>query len=110
MTSLIPGISHASFLVKMADASRPRPRPKPKQKAAASIPGPAAPGPSSLSDPSLSTSKKKATDVQDSDEMFMRNRKRTNKDWEYLEKLNKGMHLSRTLLMDLVYLSLIFSD
>jgi hypothetical protein len=40
--------------------------------------------------------KKKAVDVQDDDdEMFMRNRKRTNKDWEHLEKLNKGLLLGQ---------------
>ena len=78
----------------MSDANRPRPRPKPKQRPKASDTGPSEPGPSSSFGPTSNPLKKKAVDVQDdNDEMLMRNRKRTNKDWEHLEKLNKGLLL-----------------
>lgn len=72
----------------MSDVTRPRPRPKPKQKAKPSDVTPE-PGPSSSAKLTSSPLKKKVSDVQNDDEVFMRNRKRTNKDWEHLERLNK---------------------
>ncbi|KAF9468649.1 hypothetical protein BDZ94DRAFT_1245911 [Collybia nuda] len=71
----------------MADSTRPRPRPRPVLKAKplqadqTSIPTPGA--------SSLGANPTNQILVRDDDEMFIRNRKRTNQHWERLEKLNK---------------------
>ncbi|RDB19065.1 hypothetical protein Hypma_014343 [Hypsizygus marmoreus] len=70
----------------MADSNRPRPRPRPKPKAkAAPAVDTKTPGPSS----STTSSPLKTVQIRDDDEMFMRNRGRTSKMWEKLEKMNQ---------------------
>jgi len=67
----------------MADAtsSRPRPRPKPKAKQ---------PLAETQATKNAARSPSVATPVADTDEMFIINRKRDNKTWQRLEKINNG--------------------
>ena len=75
----------------MADSlNQSRPRPRPIRKAANAIPT-STPGASSSSGGLTSSStKRRVTEVEDTDEMFMRNRNRTSKTWQRLAEINKG--------------------
>ena len=78
-------------LAEMADSlNQPRPRPRPKRKAVNVIPA-STPGASSSSGGlAPSPTKRRVTEVEDTDEMFMRNRNRTSKTWQRLAEINKG--------------------
>lgn len=72
----------------MADSNnqpRPRPRPKPIAKKASNAIPSSTPGASFSSPP-----KRHVIEVEDTDEMFMRNRNRTSKTWQRLAEINKG--------------------
>ena len=72
----------------MADSLRPRPRPKRKVDNVIST---STPGASSSSGGLASNpTKRRVTEVEDTDEMFMRNRNRTSKTWQRLAEINKG--------------------
>ncbi|KAF8799030.1 hypothetical protein BYT27DRAFT_7202790 [Phlegmacium glaucopus] len=79
----------------MADSSnsnqpRPRPRPKPVVKKADNAIPTSTPGASSSSGGLASSPpKRRVTAVEDTDEMFMRNRNRTSKTWKKLAEMNK---------------------
>jgi hypothetical protein len=83
----------------MADSqSRPRPRPKLLAKKLANAIQTSTPSTSS-SPGGLASSppKRRVTEVEDTDEMFMRNRNRTSKTWQRLAEINKGEVLSKTI-------------
>ena len=79
-------------LVQMADTSQPRPRPRPKPvaKKAGNVPASTPGAPSSSKGLTSSPPKRCAIAVDDTDEMFMRNRNRTSKTWQRLAEINKG--------------------
>ena len=92
----------------MADARpRPRPRPRPVQKTASSssnaridtelstapLQGTSSAGRSDATTVPLSSQNagaQRVIVVQDTDEMFMRNRNRSSRTWQKLEQMNKG--------------------
>lgn len=75
----------------MADSlNQPRPRPRPKLKDVNAVPT-STPGASSSSGGMASSpTKRRVFEVEDTDEMFMRNRNRTSKTWQRLAEINKG--------------------
>lgn len=78
-----------NLLVKANMADQPRPRPRPKRKVV-NVPA-STPGASSSSGGLAPTpTKRRVTEVEDTDEMFMRNRNRTSKTWQRLAEINKG--------------------
>ena len=75
----------------MADTNiakpRPKPRPKPKAKLANAVAG-------SSSKPGESSSSSRiplSSQVDDEDDMFLKNRNRSMKTWKKLEEFNKGV-------------------
>ncbi|KAF8158052.1 hypothetical protein B0H34DRAFT_707321 [Crassisporium funariophilum] len=82
----------------MADTARPRPRPRPKPIAkkpvapnASSDATPGASGSSGSGIP-LSSQTRRVIDVQDTDEMFIRNRNRKAEHWRKMEQINRGAY------------------
>ncbi len=67
-------------------ASRPRPKPKPKAKAAT----PADPGPSTQPGSENAQLGPTPVAINDEDELFMRNRKRTTATWQQLKDIDKS--------------------
>lgn len=88
---------------QMTDTSRPRPRPRPRPKLKAPEPKPVVdhspPRPSTSS--VVAPSSPAAVEIQDEDEMFMRNRQRTVKTWTKWDALNSGMDTKFTQLYHL---------
>ena len=89
----------------MADSlPRPRPRPKPvAKKVVNAVPISTTGASSSSGQPASSLPRRRETKVEDTDEMFMRNRNRTSKTWQRLAEIHKGEFYERIYSIDHVF-------
>ena len=85
----------------MADSVQPRPRPRPKavaKKAVNAISNSTPHASSSSGGVTSSPPKRRVIEVEDTDEMFMRNRNRTSKTWQRLAEMDKGEEYGRMFI------------